>query len=96
MTLDDSAVGSIGELVIATRGPAGPGEVLIRVRGGSETYIAWSEVPLARGTSVLVISARGARAVDVSEWDDPLAGLTARSDPTTASGGPPAPHTDSE
>jgi hypothetical protein len=46
--------------------------VLIKIRGGSEAFIAWSEQPLPKGATVLVIDSRGARAVDVMEWDDPL------------------------
>jgi hypothetical protein len=46
-----------------------PGEVLVRVRGGTETYIAWSEQALAKDATVLVIESRGARAVDVIEWN---------------------------
>ena len=37
------------------QGPAGPGEVLVKIRGGSETYIAWSPTPLPKGATVLVI-----------------------------------------
>jgi hypothetical protein len=55
-------------LVVATRGPAGPGEVVVKVRGGSEAFLAWSEQPLAKGTTVLVFNSRGERAVDVMEW----------------------------
>lgn len=69
---DESAIGCVGVIVIATRGPAGPGEVLIKIRGGSETYLAWSETPLPRGATVLVVDSRGARTVDVAQWDDPL------------------------
>jgi hypothetical protein len=69
---DGELIGSIGVLTIATRGPAGPGEVLVRIRGGSETFIAWSPEPLARGSTVLVIETRGSRAVDVSPWNDPF------------------------
>ncbi|HEV2343613.1 MAG TPA: hypothetical protein VGS97_05945 [Actinocrinis sp.] len=68
---DESAIGCVGVLVIATRGPAGPGEVLVKIRGGSETYLAWSETPLPRGATVLVVESRGTRTVDVAEWDDP-------------------------
>ena len=71
MTHDVSAVGCRGVLTVATRGAAGPGEVLIPIRGGSETYLAWSDTPLARGTAVLVIDSRGARTVDVVEWTEP-------------------------
>lgn len=69
MARDESAIGEVGVLTVATRGDAGPGEVRIRIRGGSECFIAWSRGPLPRGASVLIIDFRGARAVDVIEWD---------------------------
>jgi len=69
---DDSCVGSVGVLIVATRGSAGPGEVLIKIRGGSEAFLAWSDKPLPRGATVLVTESRGARAVDVIEWEDVL------------------------
>ena len=40
------------------------------MRGGTEAYLAWSEAPLNKGTTVLVFNARGERAVDVMEWPD--------------------------
>ena len=72
MAGDESLIGSIGVIAIATRGVQGPGEVIIRVRGGSEAYLAWSAEPIPRGATVLVINDRGTRAVDVSAWADPL------------------------
>ncbi len=69
---DVSLIGLIGVLTVATRGPDGPGEVLVTVRGGRECYIAWSVEPIPKGSTVLVIESRGTRAVDVSEWTDPL------------------------
>jgi hypothetical protein len=66
------AIGCIGVITVATRGNAGPGEVLVKIRGGSEAFIAWSPEPLPKGTTVLVIDERGSRTVDVSEWADPL------------------------
>lgn len=72
MTRDESSIGTVGVLTIATRGTAGPGEVRIKVRGGSECFLAWSETPLPRGATVLVTDFRGARTVDVIEWADPL------------------------
>lgn len=69
---DEAVVGCVGVLAVATRGPDGPGEVLVRVRGGSEAFLAWSETPLPRGTTVLVMDSRGARSVDVCPWADPL------------------------
>ena len=72
MERDESSVGRVGVLTVATRGSAGPGEVLIKIRGGSEAFLAWSDKPLPRGATVLVIESRGTRAVDVIEWEDVL------------------------
>jgi hypothetical protein len=72
MAPEAEVIGCIGVLRVGTRGSAGPGEVVVKIRGGSETYIAWSPEPLPKGTTVLVIESRGRRAVDVSEWDDPV------------------------
>jgi hypothetical protein len=72
---DESVIGCVGVLTVATRGEAGPGEVLVKIRGGSEAFIAWSPDPIPRGSTVLVINNRGTRAVDVSEWTDPLGPL---------------------
>ena len=62
-------MGCTGRVIIATRGVDGPGEVLVNVRGGTEAYLAWSEEPLARDTSVIVFNARGERTVDVMQFD---------------------------
>ena len=72
MARDESVVGTVGILVIATRGEAGPGEVHVRIRGGSEKFLAWSDIPLPRGTTVLITDRRGPRTVEVRKWDDPL------------------------
>ena len=76
MPTDDAVIGCTGVLLIGTRGSAGPGEVLVRIRGGSETFIAWSAEPLPKGAPVLVVDSRGTRQVDVIEWADPLDALT--------------------
>jgi len=68
---DESSIGLVGELIVATRGSAGPGEVLVKIRGGSETFLAWSDDPLPKGTTVLVTNSRGQRSVDVIEWSSP-------------------------
>lgn len=73
MPREESLIGSIGVLTIGTRGSRGPGEVLVKIRGGSECYIAWSPEPIAKGATVLVIESHGTRSVDVSEWADPTA-----------------------
>jgi hypothetical protein len=68
---DESSIGLVGVITVATRGEAGPGEVLVRIRGGSETFLAWSDQPLPRGTTVLVTESRGERTLDVIEWTSP-------------------------
>ncbi|MEU1529201.1 hypothetical protein [Streptomyces fagopyri] len=75
MVQDEAVIGCTGELLVGTRGAAGPGEILVRVRGGSETFLAWSREPLPKGATVLVIESRGCREVDVIEWADPLDAL---------------------
>ena len=68
MDQDYSVVGLVGTLSVATRGRAGAGEVVLKVRGASETYLAWSERPLPRGAAVLVVESRAARTLDVVAW----------------------------
>ncbi len=72
MARDEALIGCIGKIMVATRGKAGPGEVVVSVRGGREALIAWSAEPLPKGATVLVIESRGRQAVDVSPWTDPL------------------------
>jgi hypothetical protein len=66
-----SVIGCVGSLIVATRGSAGAGEVLLSVRGTKEAYLAWSEQPLPKGTEVLVIDVRSARTVFVEPWPGP-------------------------
>lgn len=68
---DPEAIGRVGVITVATRGSAGCGEVQLKIRGGTESYLAWSDEPLSKGTTVLAIESRGARAVHVVEWSAP-------------------------
>ncbi len=72
---DPTAVGRVGVLTHATRGPNGPGEVLIKIRGGSETFLAWSDEAIPVGAQVLVVESRGARAVTVVRWSEPTSAV---------------------
>ena len=38
------------------------------MRGSKEAYLAWSDLPLPKGSKVLVVDTRGARAVVVEPW----------------------------
>jgi len=70
MERDLSVVGCLGVLTVGTRGQDGPGEVLVKAGGGSESYLAWSDRPLPRGVTVLIVEWRGARTVLVTSWTD--------------------------
>ncbi len=67
---DASAIGCVGTLTVATRGDRGTGEVLVTVRGSKETFLAWSDDPLPKGSKVLVVEVRGGRTVIVEPWED--------------------------
>ncbi|MFJ4770301.1 hypothetical protein ACIP88_14440 [Streptomyces uncialis] len=45
--------------------PDGPGEVLVAVRGGSESYAAWSAAAIDKDVRVLVVDSLSARSVVV-------------------------------
>ena len=64
-----SVLGRVGEVTVGTVDPARPGEVQIRVRGGTETFIAYCSQLLARHSTVLVIEELGHRQVVVTPWE---------------------------
>ena len=69
--MDIELIGTVGVLAVGTRGADGPGEVLLHVRGASESYLAYSDETIPRGTAVLVVEVRTARAVVVVRFDGP-------------------------
>ena len=79
---EDSPIGLAGRIVTATRGDAGPGEVQLRIRGGTEVFIARSKDPLPRGQAVIVLATLGPRTVVVSPWMDPLDSILDLTDKT--------------
>lgn len=70
-----SPIGLVGRIVTASRGEAGPGEVELRIRGGTEIFIARSSETISVGASVIVLSNLGPRTVEVLPWDDPFDGI---------------------
>jgi membrane protein implicated in regulation of membrane protease activity len=62
----EDVVGKTAHVSVTIPGGELPGEVVVRVRGGSEAYIAYASEEVERGTQVLVVADRGARSVDVS------------------------------
>jgi hypothetical protein len=43
--------------------------VLLPVRGGTETFAAWSDEPIARHTRIVVVDTMSARSVFVMPFD---------------------------
>ncbi|BDB45682.1 MULTISPECIES: hypothetical protein [Mycobacterium] len=66
-----SVIGCVGTVIVPTRGADGAGEVLLTVRGTKEAFLARSDRPLAKGTTVLVVQTHGPRTVFVEPWHDP-------------------------
>jgi len=62
---DDVLVGRTAHVNVAIPGGDKAGEVVVRVRGGSESYIAFSDTPIDTGSQVVVVDVRGARTVVV-------------------------------
>ena len=60
--MPDLTIGSRGTLTIATRGKDGPGEVQVN---DGEAFIAYSEEPIPRGTTVVIYDTHGGRRVNV-------------------------------
>ena len=63
---EDGVVGRTAHVSVAIPGGDRPGEVILRVRGGSEAYIAYAEQALGVGAQVVVVDDRGARTVIVA------------------------------
>jgi hypothetical protein len=60
-----SLIGLVGHLTVPV--PAqGPGEVVLPIRGGTETFAAWADEPIAKYTRVVVVEQRTARSVTVT------------------------------
>lgn len=62
----DVLVGRSAQVSLAIPGGSRPGEVMVRVRGGTETYIAFADEPVEEGAQVLVLADRGGRMVSVA------------------------------
>jgi hypothetical protein len=65
---DPEVTGKVGRVIVRVRGGKGPGEIMVRLHGGSEAFIAYCPSEIERDTDVLVVSSRGERSVDVVPW----------------------------
>lgn len=57
-----SPVGAIGRVTVQIP-PDGPGEVLVAMRGGSESYAAYCATSIGWGVRVVVVDSLSARSV---------------------------------
>jgi membrane protein implicated in regulation of membrane protease activity len=55
-----------GHVTVPIPGGEKPGEVTLRIRGGTEAYIAYADEQVSAGTEVVVIEDRGARTLFVA------------------------------
>lgn len=64
----DPVHGLTGTLTSPIRAAGALGEVLVAIRGGTETYLARADEPLAAGSTVLIVGVHPGRLVDVVAW----------------------------
>ncbi|MBV9594050.1 MAG: hypothetical protein JO147_09720 [Actinobacteria bacterium] len=62
-------VGCTGRVIVASNGRGRAGEIEVSIRGGTETFLAFCDEPLARNDVVLVVSDLGQRKVVVVPWN---------------------------
>lgn len=62
-----SPVGELGRITVPIP-LAGPGEVLVPVRGGTEAFAAWASQPIAKHSIVLVLTELSGRSVLVTPY----------------------------
>jgi membrane protein implicated in regulation of membrane protease activity len=67
MSSDETVIGKIGRVTHRiSNGKAG--EIVVLIRGGSETYMAYSDDDVPEQTEVLVVAQRSARTVEVTPF----------------------------
>ncbi|MET9212361.1 MULTISPECIES: hypothetical protein [unclassified Nocardia] len=66
--MTDPVHGLTGTLTSPIRAAGALGEVLVAIRGGTETYLARADEPLAAGATVLIVAVHPGRLVDVVAW----------------------------
>jgi membrane protein implicated in regulation of membrane protease activity len=68
MSRDESVIGKLGTVVHPIKSGK-PGEVVVHIRGGTETYMAYSDTDLPEQAEVVVIGQRSARTVEVTPFN---------------------------
>ena len=63
--MQSGLIGVVGHVTVPIPG-AGPGEVMLPIRGGTEAFAAWADEPIPKYTRVVVVEERSARCVTVT------------------------------
>jgi hypothetical protein len=66
--MTDEVLGLTATTTSPIRGGSQPGEIRVAVRGATETYIAFAREPIALHQTVLIVTVRPGRQVDVVPW----------------------------
>ncbi len=66
---DDRLLGRIGRVTVPIP-KAGPGEVFVAIRGGTEAFAAWSDEEIGRNKAVVVVEVRSPRSVTVTPFPE--------------------------
>jgi membrane-bound ClpP family serine protease len=61
----DEVVGKVGRITLGIT-PDHAGEVILAIRGGTETFAALSDEPIAKNTRVVVVESLSGRTVTVT------------------------------
>jgi membrane protein implicated in regulation of membrane protease activity len=64
VSVDDPIIGKLGTVTHAIT-PGRAGEIVVHIRGGTETYMAVADTEVPEETQVLVVGQRTARTVEV-------------------------------
>jgi membrane protein implicated in regulation of membrane protease activity len=67
MSIDDQVVGRMA-VVTHPVSPDKPGEVVVHIRGGTETYMAYSDTDVPEQAKVLIVGQLSARTVEVTPF----------------------------
>jgi hypothetical protein len=62
---DDEVVGKVGRITLGIT-PDHAGEVILAIRGGTESFAALSDEPIAKNTRVVVVESLSGRTVTVT------------------------------
>ncbi|MGH9055416.1 MAG: hypothetical protein ACRDYY_06055 [Acidimicrobiales bacterium] len=69
MSGDESVIGKLATVTYPIAGGK-PGEVVVHIRGGTETYMAYCDADVPAQAQVVVIGRRSARTVEVTPFNN--------------------------